>query len=286
MRFSDKTKAYVQLRAIAADGNIKDTSKTHFATWLDKVPNADKATVANGVVDSGNGKTINLNYSADAIVDPTWLAAWNGYELRGVNKNSLKVGSAIKATQDENGNNIVNTYATKDADIVIRWENPIEIGKYSRICKLSNYGTGLLALVFNQSSQASAHTYLVGTSYGNASITQLGSNGYTANYQQIIRIVQGDSPTEFNVEVYEPYGYNGATTLYLNCTYIPLTNYTACTPYKTYTPTSDSALVNAFISSQTDGMVAKTFYGNATSASTLANMSTTYNQYTDTITFS
>lgn len=68
------------------------------------------ATKASKVIDSGNGREITLKYSGDGLTDPRWIAAWNGYELGGVDRTSLKVGYATKATQDGNGNDISSTY--------------------------------------------------------------------------------------------------------------------------------------------------------------------------------
>lgn len=59
--------------------------------------NATTAITANKVIDSNNGREITINYSADALSNPTWLAGWNGYELRGVNRNDLSVNYATSA---------------------------------------------------------------------------------------------------------------------------------------------------------------------------------------------
>lgn len=77
------------------------------------------ATNASNVIDSGNGQQITLNYSASAVSSPTYLAAWNGYELRGASREDLKVGSAenadhaTSAVNDGNGKSIADTYLPK-----------------------------------------------------------------------------------------------------------------------------------------------------------------------------
>jgi hypothetical protein len=79
-----------KLNDLIVTGDTKMLGKLH--------ANADTATTASSVFDSGNKSLITLNYSASAISDPTWLAAWNGYELRGVARASLSVGTADKAS--------------------------------------------------------------------------------------------------------------------------------------------------------------------------------------------
>ena len=49
---------------------------------------------ASSIRDCGDGRTLTFNYSADGLDDPTWLAAWNGNELRGVAASKYK-GSGI-----------------------------------------------------------------------------------------------------------------------------------------------------------------------------------------------
>ena len=51
---------------------------------------------ATAIKDSGDGRTLTLNYSAAAITNPTYLAAWNGGELRGVSRTALTVGNSDK----------------------------------------------------------------------------------------------------------------------------------------------------------------------------------------------
>ena len=47
---------------------------------------------ASSIRDCGDGRTLTFNYSADGLDDPTWLAAWNGNELRGVAAAKYKGG--------------------------------------------------------------------------------------------------------------------------------------------------------------------------------------------------
>ena len=71
--------------------------------------------------DNGNltldGTTIKINGAMTQVSSPTVIPAFiNGKSADGlgyVNTSNLSVGSATKATQDGNGNNIVNTYAKK-----------------------------------------------------------------------------------------------------------------------------------------------------------------------------
>ena len=112
-------------------GSIDNADTNWLAAWTTdgtKIKAIDKRTLSVGsastaakVLDSGNGNNITFNYSAEGVIDPDWIAAWNGYELRAVRTYSLKVdsastaGSATKATQDGSGNVITSTYATKSS---------------------------------------------------------------------------------------------------------------------------------------------------------------------------
>ena len=49
---------------------------------------------ASSIRDCGDGRTLTFNYSADGLDDPTWLAAWNGNELRGVAASKYKGGGS------------------------------------------------------------------------------------------------------------------------------------------------------------------------------------------------
>ncbi len=75
-----------KLNDLIVTGDTKMLGKLH--------ANADTATTASSIFDSGNKSLITLNYSAAAVSNPTWLAGWNGYELRGVSRTALTVGYA------------------------------------------------------------------------------------------------------------------------------------------------------------------------------------------------
>ena len=88
-----------------SDGNfthvLDSSSIAHRATLLDEngntsFPGQVTAPVFRGqataIRDSGDGRTLTFNYSADGLDDPEWLAAWNGNELRGVAASKYKGG--------------------------------------------------------------------------------------------------------------------------------------------------------------------------------------------------
>lgn len=75
-----------KLNDLIVTGDTKMLGKLH--------ANADTATTASSIFDSGNKSLITLNYSASGISNPAWLAGWNGYELRGVSRTALTVGYA------------------------------------------------------------------------------------------------------------------------------------------------------------------------------------------------
>ena len=186
----------------------------------------------------------------------------------------VTISDGVITVNDDSHNHIISNVdglqtALNEKSDAIDWDCPTQVNAYSRICAIEKYGTGLLTLRFDQNSQAVVHTYLVGTAYSMGSLSQIGSDGYSANFQQTIRLVQINA-TKFVVEVLNTYGYNGATSVTAHCTYIPLTKNQTFTPYTTYTATSTSATVVATLESKYDGIVAKKFYGdlsgNASSA--------------------
>lgn len=71
------------------------------------------ASSASKVKDSGNSSDITLAYSKAGLTSTSWLAGWNGYELRAIAPANITAGSATKATQDASGNVITTTYTTK-----------------------------------------------------------------------------------------------------------------------------------------------------------------------------
>ena len=75
-----------KLNDLIVTGDTKMLGKLH--------ANADTATTASSIFDSGNKSLITLNYSASGISNPAWLAGWNGYELRSVSRTALTVGYA------------------------------------------------------------------------------------------------------------------------------------------------------------------------------------------------
>lgn len=63
--------------------------------------------MADSIFDAGNNSTITLNYSAAGLSSTSWLAAWNGYELRAIAPANITAG---RATADASGNTITSTY--------------------------------------------------------------------------------------------------------------------------------------------------------------------------------
>ena len=63
-------------------------------TWAINIGgNAATATIANGLVDGTSTMTSAYNKAGLAYADYTWLAGWNGYELRAVNKSQFATAS-------------------------------------------------------------------------------------------------------------------------------------------------------------------------------------------------
>ena len=237
------------------------------------------------VCDSEGNNIVNTYATKDELSNVSgggsaYILPEAGVSLGGVKSGGdVTISNGVISVNDDSHNhtiaNVDNLQSSLDAKTdAIRWTCPTKVNAYSRICKLTQYGLGLLTLIFDQNSQAVVHTYLVGTSYGCATLSQIGTNGYSQYYNQTVRIVKGSSEVEFIIEVLNGFGYNGATTLDVRCTYTPLTNNTTCTPYNSYTATASSVVVSSAVASVNDGMVAPKFYGDLIGTANVANSAT------------
>ena len=98
----------------------------------------------NSVNDIGNAKTTTFAYSKDGMNygDYTWLAGWNGYELRAINKNQ---------------------FATAEHGVTASGSNYVRFGNGTQICwgyknENNRGGTTSFAVAFNNTSYALALT--------------------------------------------------------------------------------------------------------------------------------
>lgn len=74
-----------------------DATREVVPSYLDWYGNADSATKATFIKDEANGQNISISYGADGLDNPAWIAAWDGYKLKSVNKEKLKVNYANSA---------------------------------------------------------------------------------------------------------------------------------------------------------------------------------------------
>lgn len=66
---------------------------------------------SHNIMDTDDNSNISFSYHKPGLSSADWLTAWNGYELRAIAPNNITgVGSAVKATQDSDGNVIKDTY--------------------------------------------------------------------------------------------------------------------------------------------------------------------------------
>ena len=58
--------------------------------------NASSASSASTIKDAGDGRTLNLNYSANGMTSATWFAAWDGNTLKSIHKDTVRnvIGAA------------------------------------------------------------------------------------------------------------------------------------------------------------------------------------------------
>lgn len=76
---------------------VTDTAATFYGALSGNASTATTSTSTSYVKDKTNSTATYLNYGAAAIADPTYLAGWNGYELRAVSRTAVTVGYASRA---------------------------------------------------------------------------------------------------------------------------------------------------------------------------------------------
>lgn len=82
-------------------GDLVVSGSGRFANGLygNLTGNADTATMASGVADSGNGTKTTFAYSKSGLSTASWIAAWSGYELRAISPANLltTIGAVAKS---------------------------------------------------------------------------------------------------------------------------------------------------------------------------------------------
>lgn len=162
------------------------------------------------------------------------------------------VNTANIAISDSRGNKITENYTPKQ-----NWYCVTKVGEWSRLCKITGYGSHIINVGLTQNNQAVSHTYIVGTGYSSANISQIGSTGHNGNADIQLRVVKGAHDTEYFVEVLNTYASaTTITTLTAECTAIKLDkDASTLVPFTSYTATEEGAAVKASITSKQKGMV-------------------------------
>lgn len=130
----------------------------------------------------------------------------------------------------------------------ISWNATTTVNAWSKILKINGTGNVILACYFGQNSQSSCNLYLINTGWATAQLSQLGYNQYKSNSSIQVRVTQ-ISASEFHVEVYNTYGYQGATTISISCQATslgPAVTLTAIEDFTSGSGTSKSQLVSAY----------------------------------------
>ena len=155
------------------------------------------------------------------------------------------------------------------------WSCVTTVGSYSKLCRISGYSNFIMKINLNQSNQVSNFTLLIGTGYESASVTCLGGSNYSSNSNQIVRLTRQSSMV-FDVEFYNTYGYNSATSVTVSCNILAPNSDINVTTYTSYTATSGTSMSSC--TCRPSGIVAPTFYGalsgNADTATKLATART------------
>ena len=101
------------------------------------------------------------------------------------------------------------------------WTAATTVSAWSRIMNMGANSNVILTINFSQNSQSSSHTYFISTGWNSANIAQVMHNGYNINSTPQIRVTCS-SANSYHVEVYNTYGYKGATSIYFGCTAVLL----------------------------------------------------------------
>lgn len=91
------------------------------------------------------------------------------------------------------------------------WEVPYTIGSWSKIIRITNYGTIQLSIRLAQSSQSATYMFIISTSNNNSRCYQIASGNYASNSEFSIRVTR-QSTNSFDVEIKSDYAYSSATT--------------------------------------------------------------------------
>lgn len=130
-------------------------------------------------------------------------------------KNQVLISNGSGAPVWTDQSNLSVGYATNWSRSVY-WNASTTVGSWSRILTIQNYANILLSTNWSQTSQAVQHLYLICTGHKSAKVVQLGCNNYSGYSTVKIRITR-ETDVKFHVEVYNSYGYNGATTIPIAC---------------------------------------------------------------------
>lgn len=185
--------------------------------------------------------------------------------------NTITVGT-VKGTLD--GNAATANIATKAGE---KWTVTTNVGEWSRVCKLTGYGSVLFTFQFNQANQVIENTCVIGVGYGTAFISQISASGYSNNSTPQIRITRGAaSHTIHYVEIYNTFGYNSATIINSACQLLDIGNTNlVVTTYTAYTATDTSPIVEYTLQCCHNGVAAANFYGNLTGDTVYPNTTNT-----------
>ena len=177
--------------------------------------------------------------------------------LEGNATTATKADAATKATQDADGNEIAQSYVP-----MRKWYCKTTAGSWSRICRIKGYSSHILSIGIVQNNQAVTHTYIIGTGYSSATISQIGNTGHSGNAAIELRVVMGDNETDYYVEMLN--AFNAATDtdiVIIECGIIKLDkDASTVTTFTDYTATAASVSIKASIISRNKGLVSDSIY--------------------------
>lgn len=157
-RFVDTSNAYIGNNTIIHSGNI-GSQNVNYANSAGSANSVDWGNVSgkpssftpashthSSVTDIGNSTATTFAYSKSGLGygDYTWLAGWNGYELRAVNKSQFATASHTHSKSEVGLGNVDNT---ADANKSVKYATTAGSAKASNISM--SFSNGVLTITYN-----------------------------------------------------------------------------------------------------------------------------------------
>ena len=200
------------------------------------------------VVDAYNARETTFAYSQAGMTSTSWLASWNGYELRAISPSNVTAGKATALanacllTVGNTGKNFSGnanvSWSLDEIGAIRSWSSVITCATWSRLCYVQA-ATDVIGSKFLLSIGATRNNvvyndlFVITAHHSSKSrIVKISGSQYSTEYQlRVLANSNGDCYVELFDEIH---GATSSTTMTVNCRIIPiyagtLTKYTSFT---------------------------------------------------------